>query len=81
MLSGDVKRQLIEILVEMVERHQKARAAVTDEVGCFLELCLSIVSNFVLKAETPFLRYRTYFALTKRYLRSLTCLIYIKKFE
>lgn len=30
MLTGDVKRRLIEILSSMVDRHQKARAAVTD---------------------------------------------------
>lgn len=32
MLTGEVKKRLIEVLSEMVERHCKARAAVTDEV-------------------------------------------------
>ncbi|XP_059074283.1 tryptophan--tRNA ligase, cytoplasmic isoform X2 [Cryptomeria japonica] len=31
MLTGEVKKRLIEVLTEMVERHRKARAAVTDE--------------------------------------------------
>ncbi|XP_042426067.1 tryptophan--tRNA ligase, cytoplasmic-like isoform X2 [Zingiber officinale] len=32
MLTGEVKKCLIEVLSEMVERHCKARALVTDEV-------------------------------------------------
>ncbi|XP_072975533.1 tryptophan--tRNA ligase, cytoplasmic [Typha angustifolia] len=32
MLTGEVKKRLIEILSEMVERHRSARAAVTDEM-------------------------------------------------
>lgn len=32
MLTGEVKKRLIEVLTEMVERHQRARAAVTDEM-------------------------------------------------
>lgn len=32
MQSGDVKKRLAEVLTEIVERHRKARAAVTDEV-------------------------------------------------
>lgn len=32
MLTGEVKQRLIEVLVRMVERHQKARSAVTDEM-------------------------------------------------
>ncbi|MCO5603016.1 hypothetical protein L7F22_057158 [Adiantum nelumboides] len=32
MLTGEVKRRLIEVLSGMVDRHQKARAAVTDEM-------------------------------------------------
>lgn len=32
MLTGDVKKRLTEVLTEMVERHRRARAAVTDEV-------------------------------------------------
>ncbi|GLJ15228.1 hypothetical protein SUGI_0248900 [Cryptomeria japonica] len=32
MLTGEVKKRLIEVLTEMVERHRKARAAVTDEM-------------------------------------------------
>lgn len=35
MLTGDVKKRLNEVLSELVERHQKARAAVTDEVVQF----------------------------------------------
>lgn len=33
MLTGDVKKRLIEILTQMVQRHQQARALVTEEVG------------------------------------------------
>ncbi|CAI7853312.1 unnamed protein product [Closterium sp. NIES-53] len=33
MLTGEVKGRLVEVLTGMVERHQKARALVTDEVG------------------------------------------------
>ncbi|URD79376.1 Tryptophanyl-tRNA synthetase [Musa troglodytarum] len=32
MLTGEVKKRLIEVLSELVERHQRARAAVTDEM-------------------------------------------------
>ncbi|KAL5983190.1 hypothetical protein ACLOJK_017274 [Asimina triloba] len=32
MLTGEVKKRLIEVLTELVERHRKARAAVTDEM-------------------------------------------------
>lgn len=32
MLTGDVKKRLIEVLTVLVERHRRARAAVTDEV-------------------------------------------------
>uniref|UniRef100_A0A803LBE0 Tryptophan--tRNA ligase, cytoplasmic n=1 Tax=Chenopodium quinoa TaxID=63459 RepID=A0A803LBE0_CHEQI len=32
MLTGEVKKRLIDVLSEMVERHQRARAAVTDEM-------------------------------------------------
>ena len=32
MLTGEVKGRLIEVLTEMVVRHQKARAAVTEDV-------------------------------------------------
>ncbi|XP_022861190.1 tryptophan--tRNA ligase, cytoplasmic-like [Olea europaea var. sylvestris] len=32
MLTGEVKKRLIEVLTEMVERHCRARAAVTDEM-------------------------------------------------
>ncbi|CAK9140413.1 unnamed protein product [Ilex paraguariensis] len=31
MLTGEVKKRLIEVLTEVVERHRRARAAVTDE--------------------------------------------------
>jgi tryptophanyl-tRNA synthetase len=34
MLTGEVKKILIDILVTMVERHRRARAAVTEEVCC-----------------------------------------------
>lgn len=46
MLTGEVKQRLIQVLTELVERHRKARAAVTDEVhasgtpGISLILCL-----------------------------------------
>jgi len=32
MLTGEVKKRLTEVLTEIVERHRRARAAVTDEV-------------------------------------------------
>ncbi|GMN25943.1 hypothetical protein TIFTF001_001135 [Ficus carica] len=32
MLTGEVKQRLIQVLTELVERHRKARAAVTDEM-------------------------------------------------
>ncbi|KAL2941201.1 Tryptophan--tRNA ligase cytoplasmic [Bienertia sinuspersici] len=32
LLTGEVKKRLIEVLTEMVERHQRARAAVSDEM-------------------------------------------------
>ncbi len=32
MLTGDIKAILIDVLADIVERHQKARAMVTDEV-------------------------------------------------
>ncbi|ERN20191.1 hypothetical protein AMTR_s00066p00115140 [Amborella trichopoda] len=32
MLTGEVKQKLIQVLTELVERHRKARAAVTEEV-------------------------------------------------
>ncbi|GJP74152.1 hypothetical protein CLOP_g4782, partial [Closterium sp. NIES-67] len=32
MLTGDVKKRLVEVLTAMVERHQKARELVTDEM-------------------------------------------------
>lgn len=33
MRTGQVKERLARVLTEMVERHQRARAAVTDEVS------------------------------------------------
>ncbi|RZS00538.1 hypothetical protein BHM03_00030258 [Ensete ventricosum] len=33
MLTGEVKKRLVEVLSELVERHRKARALVTDEVS------------------------------------------------
>ncbi|TYJ99950.1 tryptophan--tRNA ligase [Cucumis melo var. makuwa] len=33
MLTGEVKQRLIQVLTEMVERHRRARAAVTDELA------------------------------------------------
>ncbi|PQM37306.1 tryptophan--tRNA ligase cytoplasmic-like [Prunus yedoensis var. nudiflora] len=32
MLTGEVKQLLIQVLTELVERHRRARAAVTDEM-------------------------------------------------
>eukprot|EP00252_Welwitschia_mirabilis_P006479 TRINITY_DN17368_c0_g2_i1.p1 TRINITY_DN17368_c0_g2~~TRINITY_DN17368_c0_g2_i1.p1 ORF type:complete len:409 (-),score=94.14 TRINITY_DN17368_c0_g2_i1:78-1304(-) len=32
MLTGEVKKRLIEVLTDLIERHRKARAAVTDEM-------------------------------------------------
>lgn len=39
-LTGEVKKILIDILVTMVERHRRARAAVTEEVCCINLICL-----------------------------------------
>lgn len=39
MLTGEVKQRLIHVLTELVERHRRARAAVTEEV-CFLYSCI-----------------------------------------
>ncbi|THG16718.1 hypothetical protein TEA_021787 [Camellia sinensis var. sinensis] len=36
MLTGEVKRRLIELLTELVERHRRARAAVTDEHATYV---------------------------------------------
>lgn len=33
MLTGEVKKHLVEVLSELVERHRKARSLVTDEVS------------------------------------------------
>lgn len=33
MLTGEVKQRLVEVLTKLVERHRRARAAVTDEVS------------------------------------------------
>ena len=32
MTTGDVKKRLVQVVTEIVERHRMARAAVTDEV-------------------------------------------------
>ncbi|KAK4706228.1 hypothetical protein R3W88_034210 [Solanum pinnatisectum] len=32
MLTGEIKKRLVEVLTDLVERHQRARAAVTDEM-------------------------------------------------
>jgi len=32
MLTGEVKQRLIQVLTELVERHRRARASVTEEV-------------------------------------------------
>lgn len=42
MLTGEVKKRLTEVLTEMVERHRRARAAVTDEVKDLLSSLVSI---------------------------------------
>lgn len=50
MLTGDVKKRLIEVLTQLVERHRRARAAVTDEVTDF---CLFItVYNGTVSVES-----------------------------
>ena len=33
MLTGEVKKRLVEVLSELVERHRKARALITNEVS------------------------------------------------
>jgi len=43
MLTGEVKKRLIEVLTELVERHRRARAAVTDEVGIFCIISLKTI--------------------------------------
>jgi hypothetical protein len=40
MLTGEVKQRLIAVLSELVARHQRARAQVTDEVQ-FMDLIVS----------------------------------------
>ena len=42
MLTGEVKQRLTEVLTEIVERHRRARAAVTDEVIIFILVGLSV---------------------------------------
>lgn len=34
MLTGEIKKRLTDVLIELVERHRAARAEVTDEVFC-----------------------------------------------
>ena len=41
MLTGEVKQRLIAVLSELVARHQRARAQVTDEVHNSLDLVVS----------------------------------------
>lgn len=44
MLTGEVKKRLTEVLTDIVERHRKARASVTDEASkliCFGISCKS----------------------------------------
>ncbi|KAL8127757.1 hypothetical protein AgCh_014619 [Apium graveolens] len=43
-LTGKVKKRLIEVLTDIVERHHKARAAVTDEASKLLYFGLVIIS-------------------------------------
>ncbi|XP_060966082.1 tryptophan--tRNA ligase, cytoplasmic isoform X1 [Cannabis sativa] len=45
MLTGEVKQRLIQVLSEIVERHSKSRAAVTDEV-CFCILLILITTPY-----------------------------------
>lgn len=45
MLTGDVKSRLIAVLTELIERHRKARAAVTDEVMGELTGCCCLQSS------------------------------------
>lgn len=42
MLTGEVKKRLTEVLTDIVERHRRARAAVTDEV-----IIIGLSFNFV----------------------------------
>lgn len=47
MLTGEVKKRLIEVITEVVERHRRARAAVTDEViDCFFFNLLALLQKF-----------------------------------
>lgn len=45
MLTGEVKQRLTQVLTEMVERHRRARAAVTDEVSLLHSLCEAYSSS------------------------------------
>ncbi|RWW55234.1 hypothetical protein BHE74_00038139 [Ensete ventricosum] len=58
MLTGEVKKRLVEVLSELVEQHQRARAAVTDEVSKhFLEkrLYFRMVDAFMAVRPLPYM--------------------------
>lgn len=43
MLTGEVKQRLIEVLSELVARHQRARAQVTEEVMKIIHVLFDLV--------------------------------------
>ena len=45
MLTGEVKQRLIEVLSEIVARHQRARAQVTEEVCNLLDPLLCYIGK------------------------------------
>jgi hypothetical protein len=49
MLTGEVKQRLIAVLSEIVARHQRARAQVTEEVHDSLDLLSCILVSFLSK--------------------------------
>ena len=47
MLTGEVKQRLIAVLSEIVARHQRARAQVTEEVHDSFDLPSCILASFL----------------------------------
>ncbi|KAM1126203.1 hypothetical protein ACFX2B_040913 [Malus domestica] len=58
MLTGEVKQLLVEVLTEMVERHRRARAAVTDEmVDAFMAVrpLVHVFSRLIVGSDARYL--------------------------
>lgn len=49
MLTGEVKKRLTEVLTDIVERHRRARAAVTDEASklIYFRIVLNLMNNLL----------------------------------